>query len=650
MYRHLTIILVVLCGAQSAVAFQPGAAVCNDSARSNFNRSRTAIAHEWIKRALGSLPSPSDEAESYVLSGMIREEEGYLSDALNDYKTGRQLSRGIPAMAAASLNGLASVFTTTGEYDSIISYLEKSRLLDTTSSNLMKTYMTEARFWQTQNEYDKSLSALQLAQNYATKLNDRRNLAIIVSNIGGIHFSHDPDQTTSRNFYNKSIVLCDSSVHANILARNYGRLANSYMVTGDLANASSYLTRAKKITDVSGNLPVRSYILSSIATLLYEQGKYSEAVIMMEEPIKIKRQLGQFRQLQNDLLNIAEAYMMIREYDKARRALDEAMKIGHALKDVVYLKYFYERASILDSITGNYRGAYSNLKRATMYKDSTFSTQHLRDVREVQAKYEAEQKEKIIAEKELEIGQQKYRQATIIGTAVIAVLLLIVILVTLRNTNRAKLQTEREQQNLLRLQTIVKTQEDVQQRIARDLHDGLVQVLGAAKMSLQSVGPESEKSVLQEHIRNASDIMDEAVTEARSISHQILPYSLLKDGLIPALEDLFARSLSSFEFHYGDDDINPGEQTSINVYRIAQELVNNVQKHASSAHVSVSMRVTNGNLKFIFSDNGKGFDTTHATSGAGLSNMATRAGLIGGSIDVRSVVGKGTTTELRVPI
>jgi signal transduction histidine kinase len=202
----------------------------------------------------------------------------------------------------------------------------------------------------------------------------------------------------------------------------------------------------------------------------------------------------------------------------------------------------------------------------------------------------------------------------------------------------------------LRLQTIVKTQEDVQQRIARDLHDGLVQVLGAAKMSLQSVTPESDKSVLQKHIRNASEIMDEAVTEARSISHQILPYSLLKDGLVSALEELFAKSVASFEFHHDKEKLRLDEQTSINVYRIAQELVNNVQKHASEAHVAVSLNASDGQLKFVFADNGPGYDTTRASSGAGLSNMATRAELMGGTIVVRSSAGKGTTTELTVPV
>jgi signal transduction histidine kinase len=647
MFRIHTLLIIAFALPGKSDA-QPSASVCNDSARYYFERSKTKIAASWAERALKSSPGVDDAARSHVISGMILEEEGYLAAALEQYRTGRQTRS--TKVEAAALNGIASVLVTSGVYDSIIFYLKKSRALDTTAANVVMNYQAEAKYWQSQNEYDQSLTALQRALDNAEEVGDNRNKAIILSSIGSIYFSHEPDKTVARDYFLRSNALCDSSIHYNILARNYGRLANTAMASNDYEKGKYYLNRAKKITDLSDNLFVRSYILSSIAITLFDEGKYNEVIEFMKEPIRIRRELGQTRQLQNDLLNISETYMMVKMYDKAEEALTEGGAISQKLNDVVYLKYFYERASMLDSLRGNYRGAYRNLKKAMAYKDSTFSRERLRDVREVQEKYETEQKEKIIAEKELVIEQQKYRQAVLLGGSVVSVLILVVVLVIIRARNRQKLLNEREQQNHLRLQTIVKTQEDVQQRIARDLHDGLVQVLGAAKMSLQSVGPDSDKTVLQKHIRDASDIMDEAVTEARSISHQILPYSLLKDGLVSALEDLFARGLASFEFNHDGEKINVSEQVSINIYRIAQELVNNVQKHAESAHVTVSLKLNEGHLHFTFSDNGPGYDSGRLNGGAGLSNMTTRAELIGGFLEMNSIVGKGSKTELIVPL
>lgn len=576
-----------------------------------------------------------NEQEAHVEAGKIKEEQGYLDAALSDYK------QGLPLPAA--LNGVASIEVTTGKYDSVLNYLDRSRKLDRSSNNLITNYQVVARYWLSQNQYDSALAYFQTALDLSTLANDKKNQAVILSNIGGIHFSHEPDIKVARDYFTKSNAVCDSSLHYDILSRNYARLANSFMVTGDGGEAKRYLKRAKVINDISNNLPVKAYILSSMAIILFEEKKYDEVIEMMKEPIRIKRELGQLRQLQNDLINLAETQMMIRKFDDAEKSLNEAFTISTSLKDDVYLKYYYERASMLDSLRGNYKGAYSNLKRAMAYKDSVFSKERLRDVREIQEKYEGEQKEKVIAEKELEIEHQKFSQAVIVGISIIAALIFIALLVYVRARNKQRVHHAR-------LHAIVNTQEEVQQRIARDLHDGLVQILGAAKMSLQAVTPESDKSILQKHIRNASEIMDEAVTEARSISHQVLPYSLLKDGLISALEDLFSRSLASYEFNRESENVSVSEQVAINIYRIAQELVNNVLKHAETAHVGVSLTSTNQQLNFIFSDNGKGYDTNKPTVGAGLTNIITRAELIGGTIIVTSIIGKGTRTELTVPL
>ncbi|MEJ0032549.1 MAG: histidine kinase [Bacteroidota bacterium] len=573
-------------------------------------------------------------AQDYVTNGTIKEEEGYLEAALKEYK------KGLPLPAA--LNGVASIEVAVGNYDSILFFLGQSRSLDSTSTNLVKNYQVEAKYWQVKNDYDKALGFLQRALDLAVSLKDVRSQAIILSNMGNLYFSHEPDQKIVRSFFERSIALCDSSADANILARNYARLANSHFVSGDVDKAKQYLERAKKITDLSGNLPLRAYVLSTIAINLFDEGKYRECIEFMKEPIRIRRELGQLRQLQNDLLNLSETYMMVKDYSNSQKAVDEGMSISSSLKDVIYLKYFYERASALDSAQGNYKGAFKNYRLSIKYKDSAFSAQQLKDVKDIQQKYEAEQKEKIIAEKELEIEQNKYQLATVAGLAITAILSLVVVFLT----KRAK---SRRRQTQLRLQTIIKTQEDVQQRIARDLHDGIVQILGAAKMSLQAVGPTTDQSAVQKHIRNASNIMDEAINETRSVSHEILPYSLIKDGLVSAFEDLFARSLPSYKFDHSMFSIHVNNDKTIHIYRIVQELVNNVKKHAPSAHAIIVLISDSATIKLYFSDNGPGFEGS-ASDGVGLINIQTRTDLMNGIFKITSRVNAGTKIEVIIPL
>jgi two-component system NarL family sensor kinase len=269
----------------------------------------------------------------------------------------------------------------------------------------------------------------------------------------------------------------------------------------------------------------------------------------------------------------------------------------------------------------------------------------LRAVNEIKEKYEGEQKEKIIAEKELQIEAQKYQRAIILGIFITALLTLLVILTIIRSKNRSKLQEEKQ----LRLHTIVQTQEEIQQRIARDLHDGLVQVLGAARMSLESVHDDSDPVLLKKQMLIASGIMDEAVTEARSLSHQVLPYSLLKGGLVEALEELLSRSFEHYMFNKKSDHLDVRESDAINIYRIVQELVNNVRKHAQATKVILTLTGSGREINLAFEDNGNGFNAMSPAAGVGLSNMKTRAELMGGTLVFHSAFPQGTRVELTIP-
>jgi two-component system, NarL family, sensor kinase len=529
-------------------------------------------------------------------------------------------------------------------------YTDQSKMLDSSLDTKAANDLVLARYWQSQNVYDVSLVHWQRAYDNAEFTGNNRQMAEAYSGMASAYFSQDPEMKKVMEYLRKSNARCDSSKHANILARNHARMANACMVLGRTADAEAYLNRAKKIVDISGNLPVKSYILASFAILKAEQGNIAEAVQFAEEPIRIKRELGQLRQLQNDLLNISEWYLSLEQYDKSRLTLTEGIQASRALGDVVYLQYFYDRFSLLDSLSGNYRAAYANLKRSMFYKDSAQSLKRFAAVEEIREKYAAEQNEKIIAEKEIVIQGQRYQQAIITSASVIAVLVMIVFLIVIRNRHRLRLQLEKQRQSHMRLQTIVHTQEEVQQSIARDIHDGLVQVLGAAKMSLQSVDHNSDRIALMNRILEASHIMDDAVEEARNISHQVLPYSLMKDGLGPALRELLRKSLVNCDSKIPDEMQRLHKDVEINIYRIAQELVNNITKHAEAEHVSVELTIQQHLLTLAFRDDGRGFDVTCRKEGAGLTNIFTRMELLGGQAEIKSIPGEGTFVKLQVPI
>ncbi len=625
----------------------------NDSANYFFQRGQTAKAREFIARVLvDKTATDADHAYSYFLLGEVEDFEGYIKNAEPVFRKSIALAvkSGSRLIESKARTSFARNLIGLGKYDSVLYQVEKSFALDSNVYMRFENDLTVARYWHSRNEHDKALQYYQSALDNAKLSKSNRSIAHALAGIGSIMFSQQSDMKKTIQYLQEANAFYDSTSAAAHLARNYARLANANMVLGNTAIAESYLNRAKRISDLSSNLPVRGYILSSLAILKAEQGDIAAAVEFSKEPIIIKRRLGQTKQLQNDLLNLAEWYMALKKYSEAKAALIEGVQTSTDLKDVVYLEYYYKHFATLDSLTGNFAGAYANLKRSVVYKDSVIASQRLTAVEEIREKYEAEQREKTIAEKELVIQRQKYQQFIVIGTATLIVLLLIVILIVLRNRNKAKLQGELQRQNQLRLQTIVHTQEEVQQSIARDIHDGLVQVLGAAKVSLQAIQGQSDRNHIHEQVRNVSQIIDEACVEARGISHQLLPYSLLRDGLLPALEELFKKSLPVFDYKVIGVPKKISGDAAINTYRIAQELINNIVKHSDATFVKIQLVFTAEKYVLSVDDNGKGFNHTENNGGVGLMNMLTRTELIGGILRIDSHPGSGARFSLEVPL
>ncbi len=223
-------------------------------------------------------------------------------------------------------------------------------------------------------------------------------------------------------------------------------------------------------------------------------------------------------------------------------------------------------------------------------------------------------------------------------------------------TERNKIeQIERDK---LMLQKLVGAQEDERKRIARDLHDELGQLLTGLRLKLEAVRKLSNDNV------ELCGKVDETQTLAKQIDAGI---DFLAWELLPALDDLglhpaLAKYVSEWSHYAGitaellgsgikNERFAPEAET--NLYRIAQEALNNIYKHAEAKRVEVILDKRDGDLfVLIIQDDGKGFDPAdkmNRDKGIGLIGMRERAALIGGSLEIESAPGKGTTVFVRVP-
>lgn len=213
---------------------------------------------------------------------------------------------------------------------------------------------------------------------------------------------------------------------------------------------------------------------------------------------------------------------------------------------------------------------------------------------------------------------------------------------------------ERRVRELLR--RIVNVQEEERRGIARELHDHLGQQLTALRLSLDSIKREAwGRETLRAKVERFEDILCRLDSDLDTMAWRLRPASLDQLGLSATLEQ-FTREWSgqsgvAAEFRAAglDGDRLPPE-VETNLYRITQEALNNVQKHAEACKVCVLLERRDGKVTLIVEDDGKGFDPDEQGGGCmGLINMRERAALINGQLEIESAPGAGATIFVRVP-
>jgi two-component system NarL family sensor kinase len=201
---------------------------------------------------------------------------------------------------------------------------------------------------------------------------------------------------------------------------------------------------------------------------------------------------------------------------------------------------------------------------------------------------------------------------------------------------------------------VLEAQELERKRIAEDLHDRVGSLLAAVKLHFHASKDNLDNQA--NFFSTGSKLLDEAIDEVRDISHNMVSGILSKFGLIAALTDLKTTLENSkqvsFQIHIHHLDGRLDLTIEMNLYRIVQELVSNILKHAQANEIILQLNRYESELLLIVEDNGIGFDPQNAklSSGIGLSNIETRVVKMNGRLNIDSRKGQGTTVTIEIPI
>jgi two-component system sensor histidine kinase UhpB len=212
-----------------------------------------------------------------------------------------------------------------------------------------------------------------------------------------------------------------------------------------------------------------------------------------------------------------------------------------------------------------------------------------------------------------------------------------------------RIEDERSRSSRLALHA----QEEERRRLARDLHDEVNQALTAILLRLQAVSQDAPPEIVDE-LAEVRRLVNQAMDELLRLARELRPTALDDHGLYSALEGQVRRFRSQTGIAADLRTIGePAEldpEREIAVFRIAQEALANVARHAEASAVQIELgRIGDGGVALTVRDDGRGFAPLAAGDGLGLNGMAERARLVGGKLDVDSRPGAGTAVSLRVP-
>jgi two-component system NarL family sensor kinase len=395
------------------------------------------------------------------------------------------------------------------------------------------------------------------------------------------------------------------------------KTAYAYGSRGDPVRALAFARQALSyVTTVSCNrYDVAAYYLYT-GSLYLELAQPRQAMPLLRAGMAISREIHHQEDLRDAYLYLHRLFAQVKRFDSA---------------------YFYYLL-------------YDRLK------DSIGNEHTTRQIEQIGNQYHLEKKDRQI---ELLSQQKKWQEATLdrqllirnlsLGFLVLGLVIAGLVLNRRELKNKQKIQAaiNHEQHELFHLTAAIQDAE--RKRMAQDLHDGMGTLLSAARLKLSAL-PADGNSI----VAATQSLLDDAIGELQNIAHNIMPASLLRLGLVKALQSLFDQlsadgrlQISFIAFGFEE---RLQEEKEIAVYRMILELVNNAVKHSGASLATVQLLRRPGEINIVVEDKGCGFDVSRTGDrGIGLRNIASRVTYLRGSLHIDSAPGTGTTVIIDLP-
>jgi signal transduction histidine kinase len=201
---------------------------------------------------------------------------------------------------------------------------------------------------------------------------------------------------------------------------------------------------------------------------------------------------------------------------------------------------------------------------------------------------------------------------------------------------------------------IIQSSEDEIKRIAIELHEGVGQTLYSVYTGLQFLEESTKEREMKNYIHEMGEVLEKTIQEIRFLSVELHPPTLSSLGFFPALKSYLKLYTSTFgilvELNQEGEELSLQETHRITLFRVCQEALGNIAKYADTVQVTIDVKWSPNLIQIVIKDFGIGFEVEKSLHNPGLAAMIERMKLIGGDCVINSIVGKGTTVKLDLPI
>lgn len=452
-------------------------------------------------------------------------------------------------------------------------------------------------------------------------------------------------------YLQKSFKLLDENNDERFIATIASNIGLAYHHRKDTVNAVEWSEKALKLSELSNDLMAKT---QSYLTLSFSEKDLNKSVQYAEQSVQYANEL-------KDKTHQARAYYkyadVLDQLDKPEKALnyaEQAVNLAEEIGDnITLVDAAYTAANICYNLGQKEKSAYFYRTYAT-YKDAVSSAENAREINDIHTKYETEKKEKQIVEQELKIQkQQSNLLLAILGGALLISILGGAIFYNKRKQQAKLKQLQQEKENAI-LNSFILGEERERKRISHELHDSVAAMIGAVKMSIESI-PHLPQEKQMEQLSKVKGILENTHADVRHIAHNLLPTVLEKEGLVKAVSHFAFEINETGLIHIlATDKDSKAEQLSLQLqlmlFRVIQELVNNIIKHSQAQNAEIIFSNSPTGLQIEISDDGIGYEDTNDTSNQGLYSITQRLKSIGGNFKITKRKSGGTQAKVVITV